>query len=180
MDNVFYEACKTDDVDTVKSCLKIGYSDDKGLFIATENGHIEVLKILIKSERFITCLCDAIKLSKIAEEQGNPEIISLITNYRESHHDALMEEFMKAHGRDELADKKSRHHSNEISETAKMIDYITVALGTEGAYVKINDEKSLEKIYKLFKGEIIFKPTTEIECLYVGFYFKNISGKISE
>ena len=41
-------------------------------------------------------------------------------------------------------------------------------------YLKIEDEKSLNKIYNLLIGEILFEPQTTMEFHYLGFYYQYI------
>jgi len=41
-------------------------------------------------------------------------------------------------------------------------------------YLKIENENSLEKIYNLFKSNIYEEPSTDVEYLYYGAYYKNI------
>lgn len=40
-------------------------------------------------------------------------------------------------------------------------------------YVKIPEKESLYKIYELFTKDVIFEPTTPLEHLYLGLYYKN-------
>jgi len=44
-------------------------------------------------------------------------------------------------------------------------------------YLKIENENSLEKIYNLFKSNIFEEPSTDVEYLYYGAYYKNNEKK---
>ena len=55
-----------------------------------------------------------------------------------------------------------------------MEEYITTELNNYNLiYLKIENENSLEKIYNLFKNNIFEEPSTDIEYLYYGAYYKN-------
>lgn len=62
----------------------------------------------------------------------------------------------------------------EIKLKSKQVHIRHLVENHKGKYVTIDNPQSMDKIYGLYNDEKVEKPSNKIECLYFGFYYKNI------
>ena len=92
--------------------------------------------------------------------QENIKLMQIKATQIEQDIDIMKSELNKLNG--EIKIKSKQAHIRSLVENHK------------GKYVTIDNAQSMDKIYGLYNDEKVEKPSNKIECLYFGFYYKNI------